>query len=57
MPTGQTENSTEEVYKVVYEIHIHFEKDCGIKEVTINNYQTGKPGGDPPPPPPGTGPN
>ncbi len=56
MPTEATE-STEEVYKVVYEIHIHFEKDCGVEKVTINNYQTGKPGGDPPPPPPGTGPS
>jgi len=54
MPTETTE-STEEVYKVVYEIHIHFEKDCGVETVIIN--QTGKPGGDPPPPPPGTGPS
>lgn len=50
MPTETTE-STEEVYKIVYNIHIHFEKDCGVETVIIN--QTGKPKEDDTPP--GTG--
>ncbi len=51
MPNETTESITEEeVYKVVYNIHIHFHENCGVE--TVNIYQTGKPEEDDPP---GTG--
>jgi len=46
MPTETTE-STEEVYKIVYNIHIHFHENYGVDKVIIN--QTGKPEDDDPP--------